>query len=65
MKKIILLFMLAFSFSTIAQTKPTKTTKTTTQTKQYKSAESGRYVTKSQAARSPSTTYSTKRRSNK
>lgn len=57
--------MLAFSFSTIAQTKPTKTTKTTTQTKQYKSAESGRYVTKSQAARSPSTTYSTKRRSNK
>lgn len=57
--------MLAFSFSTIAQTKPTKTTKTTTQTKQYKSAESGRYVTKSQATRSPSTTYSTKRRSNK
>ena len=62
MKKIILLFILAFSFSAIAQTKPAKAN---TQTKQYKSAESGRYVTKSQATKSPSTTYSTKRRANK
>jgi hypothetical protein len=64
MKKIILLFVLAFSFSTIGQTKPAMAAKATTQTKQYKSAESGRYVTKSQATKSPSTTYSTKRKSN-
>lgn len=59
MKKIILLFVLAFGFSTTAQTKQTKPA---SQTKQYKSAESGRYVTKSQATKSPSTTYSTTRR---
>jgi hypothetical protein len=61
MKKIILLFVLAVSFSTKAQTRPAKAT---TQTKQYKSAESGRYITKSEATKSPSTTYSTKRKSN-
>lgn len=65
MKKIILLITLAFSLSTVAQTKQAKSTKATTQTKQYKSAESGRYVTKKQATKSPSTTYSTKRKSNK
>lgn len=49
MKKIISLFILIFGISMTAQQK------------QYKSAETGRYVTKSQATKSPSTTYSTVR----
>jgi hypothetical protein len=53
MKKIILLLVLAFSVSLVAQSKQPA------QQKQYKSAETGRYVTKSTATKSPSTTYST------
>jgi hypothetical protein len=53
MKKIILLFVLAFSLSMVAQSRTKK---------QYKSAKSGKYVTKSTATKSPSTTYSTTRR---
>nr|WP_314897277.1 hypothetical protein [uncultured Flavobacterium sp.] len=49
MKKIIFLFVLAFGISMTAQQK------------QYKSAETGRYVSKSTATKSPSTTYSTTR----
>ena len=66
MKKIILLLVLAFCISIFAQTKqPKQSTQTQTnqsaQQKQYKSAETGRYVTKTQATKSPSTTYSTTR----
>ena len=52
MKKLLLLFALTFCLSSVAQEK-----------KQYRSAKSGRYVTKKQAEKSPSTTYGTARKS--
>ncbi|HBT71412.1 MAG TPA: hypothetical protein DEB37_03805 [Lysinibacillus sp.] len=56
-------FLLIFSISAtfVAQTKPSKSSTS----KQYRSAESGRYVTKSTAQKTPSTTYSTTRKSKK
>jgi hypothetical protein len=53
--------MLAFcvSAASSAQTKPSKSS----DSKQYRSAKTGRYVTKSTATKSPSTTYSTTRKS--
>ncbi|GEM_PF-727422 len=54
MKKLILLITLTtFAVAANAQEK----------NKQHRSAESGRYVTKKQAEKSPSTTYSTTRKS--
>jgi len=53
MKKGIIVVALALSFSMFAQQKPSK---------QYKSAETGRYVTKKEATKSPKTTYSTNRK---
>ncbi|MES2238878.1 MAG: hypothetical protein V4497_01335 [Bacteroidota bacterium] len=53
MKRIILLAVLSFAFSAKAQESKS--------TKQYRSAESGQYVSKSTADKSPSTTYSTTR----
>lgn len=49
MKTIITLLVFTFTISTQAQQK------------QYRSAETGRYVSKSTATKSPSTTYSTTR----
>lgn len=49
------------SFLSTAQTKPSKSGSS----KQYRSAETGRYVTKEKATKSPSTTYSTPRKSKK
>ncbi|MCK8143188.1 hypothetical protein MW871_14960 [Flavobacterium sp. I-SCBP12n] len=52
MKKLILLLTLLFAFTISAQQK-----------KQYRSAKTGQYVTKAKAEKSPSTTYSTPRKS--
>lgn len=54
MKNLILIITLLFAFSSNAQAK-----------KQYRSAKSGQYVTKAKAQKSPSTTYSTTRKSKK
>ncbi|EEI93828.1 hypothetical protein HMPREF0765_0681 [Sphingobacterium spiritivorum ATCC 33300] len=53
MKKGLIAVVLMFSFAAFAQQKPSK---------QYKSAETGRYVTKKEATKSPKTTYSTPRK---
>lgn len=59
--KYLFTLMLAFcvSAASSAQTKPSKSS----DSKQYRSAKTGRYVTKSTATKSPSTTYSTTRKS--
>jgi hypothetical protein len=56
MKKIITVFVFLFCFALNAQNSPKKSSK------QYRSAETGRYVTKKQADKSPKTTYSTTRK---
>ena len=53
MKKGLIIATLALSFSVFAQQKPSK---------QYRSAETGKYVTKKEATKSPKTTYSTDRK---
>lgn len=56
MKKVILLTALMFAVTTgFSQEKKSN--------KQYRSAKTGQYVTKKQADKSPSTTYSTTRKS--
>ncbi|MDO9000547.1 MAG: hypothetical protein Q7W45_12330 [Bacteroidota bacterium] len=72
MKNFILTLTMFASFATYSQTAKgshksnsnsnNKTNTNVTSQKQYKSAESGRYITKTQAEKSPSTTYSTKRK---
>lgn len=59
--KYLFAFVLAFcvSITSSSQTKPSKSSSS----KQYRSAESGRYVTKSTATKSPATTYGTTRKS--
>lgn len=59
--KYLFTLMLTFCISAVssAQTTPSKSN----DSKQYRSAKTGRYVTKSTASKSPSTTYSTKRKS--
>ena len=60
MKKLFLIALLAvFTISVNAQEKKSKTYK------QHRSAKTGRYVTKSETKKSPSTTYTTKRKSSK
>ncbi|MEZ0007284.1 hypothetical protein ABH942_002663 [Flavobacterium sp. 28YEA47A] len=53
MKKGLVFVAFALSFSMFAQQKPSK---------QYRSAETGKYVTKKEATKSPKTTYSTDRK---
>lgn len=55
MKKLLLLTALMFAF----------TTSQAQDSKQYRSAKTGRYVSKSTATKSPSTTYGTTRKSRK
>lgn len=57
MKKIIVLLLITLISLTVnAQEKKSKTYK------QHRSAKTGRYVTKSETKKSPSTTYTTKRK---